>query len=317
ARIGFGDALSRFQAWRRVNRPRSHRADRGQDTAWRAALGNVGLDAVAPRDIARVLDGIAARRKPATRNPYRSYASPFFTWAIREALTTSNPVRSVPGLRENNARQAYLSDAAEAALRDALAPTHRPHFLVSIHTGMRWSEQMGLRWRDVDFLTGFLTIPRSKHGEARRVPMNAAVRGVLLDLATARIQPDDPDSLVFEAPGRPDVWFVGAVERAREALMSAEKTSDALRLDGYTWHGNRHTFGSRLVTAGVHLRTVQELGGWKPPAMVTRYAHLAPDVLKAAVERLVPVETTPRPEATPRPKARLSGAEVRPELARN
>ena len=50
--------------------------------------------------------------------------------------------------------------------------------------------------------------------------------------------------------------------------------------------------------------------------MVTRYAHLAADVLKAAVERLVLVEATPRPETTPRPEARLSGAEVRPELAR-
>ena len=41
--------------------------------------------------------------------------------------------------------------------------------------------------------------------------------------------------------------------------------------------------------AGVDLRTVQELGGWKTPSMVARYAHLAPDHLRAAVERLVPV----------------------------
>ena len=40
--------------------------------------------------------------------------------------------------------------------------------------------------------------------------------------------------------------------------------------------------------AGVDLRTVQELGGWKTLGMVQRYARLAPSHLQAAVERLVP-----------------------------
>lgn len=76
-----------------------------------------------------------------------------------------------------------------------------------------------------------------------------------------------------------------AVERARAALRDDGKDTD--RLDGYSWHGNRHTFASRLVMAGVDLRTVQELGGWRTLAMVLRYSHLAPAHLHAAVERLV------------------------------
>jgi hypothetical protein len=38
---------------------------------------------------------------------------------------------------------------------------------------------------------------------------------------------------------------------------------------------------------GVDLLTVKELGGWKVLGMVQRYAHLAPDHLRAAVEGLV------------------------------
>jgi Phage integrase family len=64
---------------------------------------------------------------------------------------------------------------------------------------------------------------------------------------------------------------------------------DVGRLEGYTWHGNRHTFASRLVIAGVDLRTVQELGGWRTLSMVQRYAHLAPEGLAAAVERIIPL----------------------------
>ena len=48
------------------------------------------------------------------------------------------------------------------------------------------------------------------------------------------------------------------------------------------------TFASRLVMAGVDLRSVQALGGWRTLAMVQRSRHLAPDHLREAVERLVP-----------------------------
>jgi hypothetical protein len=48
----------------------------------------------------------------------------------------------------------------------------------------------------------------------------------------------------------------------------------------------RHTFASRLAMAGVDLYTVQRAGGWKTAIMVQRYAHLSPDHLRAAVERL-------------------------------
>jgi hypothetical protein len=56
---------------------------------------------------------------------------------------------------------------------------------------------------------------------------------------------------------------------------------------GVTWHALQHTFASRLVAAGVDLRTVQELGGWKTLSMVQRYAHLSPDHLAAAIEKIV------------------------------
>jgi site-specific recombinase XerD len=67
--------------------------------------------------------------------------------------------------------------------------------------------------------------------------------------------------------------------------MTAGKNASGL--EGYTWRCNRHTFASRLVMAGVDLRSVQDLGGWRSLAMVQRYAHLAPEHLHDAVERLV------------------------------
>jgi integrase len=79
------------------------------------------------------------------------------------------------------------------------------------------------------------------------------------------------------------------VERARAALSLAGQ--DVSRLDGYTWHCNRHTFASRLAMAGVNLYTIQRLGGWQTFKMVQRYAHLAPGHYREAVERLVSAPT--------------------------
>jgi len=56
-----------------------------------------------------------------------------------------------------------------------------------------------------------------------------------------------------------------------------------------SWHCNRHTFASRLVMAGVDLRTVAELMGHSSIQMTMRYAHLTPQHNRAAVDRLVPV----------------------------
>jgi site-specific recombinase XerD len=75
-------------------------------------------------------------------------------------------------------------------------------------------------------------------------------------------------------------------------------SKDASLLEGYTWHCNRHTFASGLVLAAGDLLTVQKLGGCRALSMVQRYAHLAPDHLRA-VERLSVPELGVNWDSTP------------------
>ena len=104
--------------------------------------------------------------------------------------------------------------------------------------------QISLEWRDVDFLTGYITVRRSKNGHTHRVPMNATVRSALMDLAGGRARSDDPAERVFPCTyTQADKFFPRAVERAQSALKEAGQ--DANRVDGYTWHCNRHSFASR------------------------------------------------------------------------
>jgi integrase len=87
-----------------------------------------------------------------------------------------------------------------------------------------------------------------------------------------------PDSTLFHSKRdglieNPRKWFATALEQAG--------------IEGVTWHTLRHTFASRLVMAGVDLKTVQELMGHKTIAMTARCAHLAPTHKLQALETLV------------------------------
>jgi len=277
-------------------RKRSWRTIKSELTRLRAAFGERKLDTITTADVERFIEERLTEVSQATANRYRDRLSAMFKRAERLALIPkrSNPATDVPKFRESGGRLVNLTDVQEAAIREALAPVMRPYFDFALHTGFRWSKQMALRWLDVDVLSVTLTIGKDKNGNTLRVPFNGAVRDVLTTMGAQRKRLDDPREPVFPRRYRePDKFFPRAVERAQQALRAAGQDDEAARLDGVTWHGLRHTWASRLTMRGVDPRTLQTLGNWRSLAMVERYAHLAPDHLRAAVERLV--SPTPMP----------------------
>ena len=57
-------------------------------------------------------------------------------------------------------------------------------------------------------------------------------------------------------------------------------------VSNFMWHALRNTFISRLIVAGVDLRTARGLAGHKTISMTVRCAHLAPEYFQAAIEKL-------------------------------
>ena len=151
---------------------------------------------------------------------------------------------------------------------------------------VRQGELLALRWDDVDFYTGTLPVREAKSGEGRSVAMNSVVRAALQAVRREQIQ-----KAREQAKGGREILspFVFCSNKGRflhnlakdwyPALMAAE-------IEDSRFHDLRHTFASRLATAGVDLFTIQRAGGWKTAIMVQRYAHLSPDHMRAAVERL-------------------------------
>lgn len=74
-------------------------------------------------------------------------------------------------------------------------------------------------------------------------------------------------------------------------IMTAWRSLRKLaRLRNFHFHDLRHHFASRLVQTGVDLNSVRELLGHSDIKMVLRYAHLAPEGLASAVEKIARIE---------------------------
>jgi len=69
----------------------------------------------------------------------------------------------------------------------------------------------------------------------------------------------------------------------RNLLYVFKRACKRAKIEDCSLHTLRHTFASRLVMAGVDLRTVQELMGHKDIQMTMRYAHLSGDHKRQAI----------------------------------
>ena len=259
---------------------RSHGHDTGRMETLLRLWRDVPIADLPPGRIEKDLSECAEQEEwmPATYNRYRALLSGVFSLAIRNLKAGTNPVRGTKHRVENNARVRYLTDEEEKQLMDFVRSNcaeREPEIIVALHSGMRRSEQYvtpdcpdgGLKRQHIDFRNDVITLPRSKHGESRYIPMNSVLRETLMQRRKSTSSP-----YVFPVDP-PDKWFPGVCENAK--------------IKDFTWHCLRHTFASRLVMAGVDLRTVQELMGHKSIVTTTRYAHMSPKHQAEAVERLV------------------------------
>ena len=178
-------------------------------------------------------------------------------WLIREEA--ANLIR----VAESQKRSPWLADVIRLA----------------VNTGMRKGEMLNLEWRRVDFRQGliYLEPQHTKNSRRRSIPLNASARAALLGRANWRAThcPDSP--WVF---AHADGSRIEDIKTSfRTALMKAVITD-------FRFHDLRHTCAAWLVTAGVPLTEVRDLLGHRTIQQTERYAHLAPENVRMAVEKL-------------------------------
>jgi integrase len=292
---------------------------RGRDGAlpyrlseWSTHLGAAALATLTDDDVFHALRAIAAaparvyagrdveghpihklkgrgRRSDGTLNRYHAALSGVFTWAIRERLAPKgwdNPCRKVPRRRECPGVVRFLSDRERTALLAACQAASWPRLYVlvvmAITTGARKGELLGLRWRDVELVRSEASVSVTKNGDARVLPLTAAVVAELTHLLAEdrrRFAATWSDTLVFHSGRRPEVAY--SFEPLWHAALAAAK------VQRFRFHDLRHTCASYLAQQGASLLEIAEVMGHRQLAMVKRYVHLATGHKKTLVNRVL------------------------------
>lgn len=180
-------------------------------------------------------------------------------WAWTQGIATENFGVRVPRLREENARQVYLTSAQVRALAKAgPTPTCTAAIMLAAYTGLRAGELLSLNatpTRSASLLVG-----KTKSGKPRTIPISGPARPYLSAL---------PLDLSYRQ-------LVGQFWLARKKAG----------MPHVRWHDLRHTTASLLINAGVDLYTVGKILGHATPATTARYAHLSDASVKAAMRKL-------------------------------
>ena len=96
----------------------------------------------------------------------------------------------------------------------------------------------------------------------------------------------------WRIPGSPWVFCRMNGERVRKIAAGFERACQRAGIEDFRFHDLRHTCAAWLVQAGVPLTQVRDVLGRSTVVMTERYAHLAPENVRAAVSLLDNPETT-------------------------
>jgi integrase len=260
--------MREFLLWARVNK-KSFEDDEYRSKLLSQHFGTKTLDQITPEMVERFKGEMVRTRSKATVNRYLALLRHLFNRAIKRGLKLSNPVSAIGLFREENTRIRWLTEEEEERLGAVIPEPYWSFCRVALYTGCRRSELWAARWDHIDWQRGVLVLPTSKNGNPKIIELSTLVREIL-----QRVPRQIDSQLVFPNCANISHRFPAWVKLAQ--------------LPGkMSFHTLRHTWASRLVMEGVDLLTVKELGGWKDLAMVQRYAHLAPEHRRAAVEKLV------------------------------
>jgi integrase len=279
-----------------------------------ADVSSADIEAVAQRMLSRGLS-------PKTVRNVLTYVHSVFEYAIERRLVGANPVRGVtrPGRRRQgdvSPDLQFLSiEELEAVIRaipddvvirepassrkgrsgpapppppDVLGPLLRVLVLTAAMTGLRQSELLGLRWRDVDWSVqrirvrnAFVRGQHSTDGKSdlstrRSVPMADRIAREL-DHWSRRTSYAADEDLVFAHPHTGNPLDRSKVTKRFKAACSAAGVRPV------RFHDLRHTFGTRMAASGQPIRSIQEFLGHADVKTTQIYTHYAPSEREVAM----------------------------------
>jgi integrase len=131
--------------------------------------------------------------------------------------------------------------------------------MLALYTGQRQSDVLGMTWGDVQ--SGVIKVKQDKTGQHVDVPVHPDLAAYLTTLERR------PGRIALNSQGKP--WASGF-------KASWQKFKDGVpKMEGYVFHGLRHTAASRLYEAGCSVEEIMAITGHTTESMVRRYTKRA------------------------------------------
>lgn len=197
----------------------------------------------------------------------------FFRFLVNQGALNENPAEVIVHPKYEQAPPRVLSKLEYRALRDACRGDARIYAIVELllQSGMRISELANLQVEDIDFERNVVSIQAQNSRAARKVPMNTAARGALMDYL--KIRPRARERTLFLTKTcRP--FLVRNIRTAIDRYFRLAGIKDAKVND------LRHTFIVEQLKAGTPLVYISQLVGHKRITTTEKYLKLidAPDM---------------------------------------
>ena len=179
--------------------------------------------------------------KPSTANKFLIFLSQAYSIAIEYELEgiTDNPASKVKPLQENNAKERFISKKEAKRLILAVNESQNPNLKYIIPflllTGARRGEVLKAQWKDIDVNLGLWTIPTSKNGKKRIIPISDKLKELINTIPHT-------SKYLFPSPKThlPQKDFYRSWDHARRKAG----------LKDVRIHDLRHSFASALVNSG-------------------------------------------------------------------
>ena len=260
-----------------------------------AISGRPLASAMTQVDAERTRNVLIRKYKPNTASTVLAAARSLFAWATDQKLIENNPFAKVKKpahqanveyLSKEEARRLIETAEKKTDLRGAVFAIA---FRLGLYAGLRAGEIFGLRWTDVDFGRGTLTVRRSfagptKSGKPRTVPMPAELTQALL--SWQKQCPTTTENVIcplsqYRSARVSAPWFA----TRRPPCPMAYYKAASIAVPAAPWHCLRHTYASTFVQGGGSILTLQKLLGHSDITTTMVYAHLDDAFVVAEVKK--------------------------------
>lgn len=186
-----------------------------------------------------------------------------------------NPIADLKMPSPGRARTRRVNEGEAQRLEEAIGklrnPVMRGVIRFAIETGMRRGEILKSRVEHLDLQRRILTIPDTKNGHPRTIPLTSAAIGVL------------------EAVGLPSGGFIFPV-LPNAVRLAWERVRRRAGVPDMHFHDLRHEAISRFFERGLTVPEVALISGHRDVRMLFRYTHLKAEDVAA---RLASIESQP------------------------